>query len=106
MPEVVHAHLEELLLSKLLGTGKSKVSPPCNELRDRFKPSNEELGCGSKTSVHEESARTFLLMEWRHRIGANNKQSKNENKVLTLLRKDFPLGVGRSREPRRYNAFF
>lgn len=37
MPEVVHAHLEELLLSKLLGTGKSKVSPPCNELRDRFK---------------------------------------------------------------------
>lgn len=36
MPEVVHAHLEELFLSKLLGTGKSKGSPPCNELRDRF----------------------------------------------------------------------
>ena len=36
MPEVVHAHLEELLLSKLLGTGKSRGSPPCNELRDRF----------------------------------------------------------------------
>ena len=36
MPEVVHAHLEELLLSKLLGTGKSKGSPLCNELRDRF----------------------------------------------------------------------
>nr|YP_009045718.1 orf154b [Batis maritima]AIC83321.1 orf154b [Batis maritima] len=26
VPEVVHAHLEELLLSKLLGTGKSKGS--------------------------------------------------------------------------------
>lgn len=36
VPEVVHAHLEELLLSKLLGTGKSRGSPPCNELRDRF----------------------------------------------------------------------
>lgn len=36
MPEVVHAHLEELFLSQLLGTGKSKGSPPCNELRDRF----------------------------------------------------------------------
>lgn len=34
--EQLHAHLEELLLSKLLGTGKSKGSPPCNELRDRF----------------------------------------------------------------------
>jgi hypothetical protein len=36
VPEVIHAHLEELLLSKLLGTGKSRGSPPCNELRDRF----------------------------------------------------------------------
>lgn len=36
VPEVVHAHLEELLLSKLLWTGKSRGSPPCNELRDRF----------------------------------------------------------------------
>ncbi|XP_034197086.1 LOW QUALITY PROTEIN: uncharacterized protein LOC117612512 [Prunus dulcis] len=36
VPEVVHAHLEELLRSKLLGTGKSRGSPPCNELRDRF----------------------------------------------------------------------
>jgi hypothetical protein len=36
VPEVVHAHLEELLPSKLLGTGKSRGSPPCNELRDRF----------------------------------------------------------------------
>lgn len=36
VPEVVHAHLEELFLSQLLGTGKSKGSPPCNELRDRF----------------------------------------------------------------------
>lgn len=34
--EVAHAHLEELFLSQLLGTGKSKGSPPCNELRDRF----------------------------------------------------------------------
>jgi hypothetical protein len=36
VPEVVHAHLEELLLSKLMGTGKSKSSPPCSEFHDRF----------------------------------------------------------------------
>lgn len=36
------AQIEELLLSKLLGTGKSRGSPPCNELRDPCFPSRDE----------------------------------------------------------------
>lgn len=54
--------------------------------------SNEELGCGSKTSVHEESARTFLLMEWRHRIGAN----REANKGTTLEQAASPLRFGKA----------
>lgn len=37
------AQIEELLLSQLLGTGKSRGSPPCNELRDPCFPSRDRL---------------------------------------------------------------
>ncbi|KAI5337834.1 hypothetical protein L3X38_017105 [Prunus dulcis] len=80
VPEVVHAHLEELLRSKLLGTGKSRDSPPCNELRDRFMLGLELFGHSNPSLCVAEllpelrdpcfPSRDLLSERWAYRVKA------------------------------------